>query len=149
MNNKFFSFVSYVFMSTLYILPALLLYSLSLYYPALTLPWAYFNNATGFTLLKWGWYGVLSLNFAWFANITFLVGTNLFFLKKYIHAIWVSLASLFLGSTTFMLDSVHHNGEMKLYYGFYLWLGSFACLGAISFYFMLYNNSNQIDDVKD
>ena len=136
-------------MSTLYILPALFLYGLSLYYPALTLPWAYFKNATGLTLLTWGWYGVLSLNFSWFANIAFLVGTQLFFLKKYKHAIWFSLISLFLGSTTFMLDSVHNNSKMQLYLGFYLWLGSFACLGAISFYFMLYNDSSHISDVKD
>jgi hypothetical protein len=68
----------------------------------------------GYLVFVWGWYAVSFLHFAWFGNVTWAIGTILFFKKRYTGFYILSLAT-----SAFCIDSYFYPSER--YLGFYLW----------------------------
>ena len=119
-----------------------------LYYKSLTLPAmgctdfgadsGRYTVSNGFEMLICGWMGFLKLNFAWVANILFLIAVPYFIANRLTVAFNCSLVSILLGQSTFLLFAVE--GEMHLFIGFYLWIASFVVLCAASFFLRKYSS---------
>jgi hypothetical protein len=93
----------------------------------------------GLDILLSGGFGIFVSNFAWFANVLFLIAILNAFGKKYTSAIVFSLGALALGLQAFTftawpLDegSVMKATLIRFEVGYYLWLTSFLVLGLYS-----------------
>lgn len=87
------------------------------------------TDMKGYTILFFGWAGILELNFAWFANIFFLYALFAFMAKQYKNSFNLSLAAIPFALSAFSFSRIPHF-ETNLYdeivdhlgAGYYLWL---------------------------
>ena len=68
----------------------------------------------GYLVFIWGWYALMFLHPAWFANVTWIICIALFFKKKHKALFIISVLTLLLSIDSYLYPS-HH------YIGFYLW----------------------------
>lgn len=123
--------------------------SLSLYVSSLFLPVLYLERekpVNGSTLLVAGWWGVLMLNPAWFANPAYFVAIGAFLRGAYPFSRRVSFVAIGLGLCSLYAKewwSTEARGTpiMHLGVGFYVWFVSMAALLASTF---LTDNANSL-----
>ena len=125
-----------------------ILFISSLFFPALL--FQYQKSLPGFQILAWGWWGILTLDFAWFANPIYLIG--LMYLKKeeYVAARYCSAGALVLGASSFSAKEWWFNEGsgtpiMGLGSAFYIWMLSFLLLFIGSFFVSAPNKALERD----
>lgn len=106
------------------------LFLASLWLPVIHTEW---KSTPGLFLLALGWFGVLQLHFAWFANPVFIVGWLALSFRRYHWSLLCGLAALPLGAQTFFLKTWYNDAfgaipVTGLGAGYYCWLGSFLTL---------------------
>lgn len=111
--------------------------SLALYATALALPAFHFSNyrpyLTGYSVLGWGWWGVLSFNFAWFANPLLWAAWLAFWRTNNRRALSLSLWALLLSFQSFFAREWWFNEGSgtpidRLGIGFYLWVAAIVAV---------------------
>jgi hypothetical protein len=119
------------------------LYVLSLFLPALE-----FNDhapVSGFTALMLGWWGVVTADFAWFANAAYFVAFFCCFLSDYRSAAVAASTAVPLALLSYGADSWYFNESRgtpiaKLGSAFYVWLASIVWLVIASSYLTILRN---------
>ncbi|MEM9280210.1 MAG: hypothetical protein AAGA96_00145 [Verrucomicrobiota bacterium] len=117
--------------------PILAVLSAGCYLTSLTLPGLLFdshNPIRGWQLLLMGWWGLLTFDFPWFANIFFFLSLIFAAFGKNIAALTLALVCLPLSSLTFFVEEWYFNegsGTPVTGIGpaFYAWFASFALWG--------------------
>lgn len=109
------------------------LFALSLFLPALL--FKSHDPLSGAHVLAWGWWGVVTLDFAWFANPAFIFASYAFLKRNFIRARVSAGGALLLGSLSFFTKEWWFNEGggtpiTGLGAAFYIWLMSFAVLFA-------------------
>jgi hypothetical protein len=108
----------------------------SLFFPALL--FADHEPQSGATLLAWGWWGLLTFDFAWFANPAYLAAMLALALRfhraaRILSAIAVALACLSFTTTEWWFNEGNATPVLGLGPAFYLWLLSLGILLVGSF----------------
>jgi hypothetical protein len=85
----------------------LCLLSMSLYVAALSLPAFIFKDGMlpGWYVLSFGWYGLLTLNVAWFANPVYMYSLSQMLRMRYRRAKWIALAATAISLQSWMADA--------------------------------------------
>jgi hypothetical protein len=117
-------------------IPALVI-SIALYLSSLLLPaitFAHHEPLSGLHVLAWGWWGVLSLNFAWFANPAYLVAVISLLSRRHRVALITSCSAFVLGLLAFFAKQWWFNEGSGtdiagLGAAFYVWMLSLLVLG--------------------
>jgi hypothetical protein len=117
----------------------LVLVSLGLYGIALFLPALQFEArppVKGITTLLWGWWGLLTYDFPWLANIAYFIAVVQIFLGKRASALKYAIAALVLGLLSLLVkkwffSEAEGTPVKNLGSAFYFWMGSFVALLAI------------------
>lgn len=115
---------------------AVLVISLAMYVYSLSLPALLFQHREalpGAHILAWGWWGILSLQFAWFANPAYAFAVIFYAKNKREHAVALCGGALLLGLTSFLAKEWWFNEGsgtpiLALGLGFQVWLLSFLVL---------------------
>ncbi len=86
---------------------------------------------SGGHVLGWGWWGLLTLDFAWFANPAFFLALIAIIAKRYRFAQVGSGIALILGASSFLADEWWFNEGSGtpiagLGIAFYVWMSSFV-----------------------
>lgn len=89
----------------------------------------------GWRLLLTGWYGFLILEFAWLANILFLLGVASRLLKADTAAGVAGIAAFAIGLLSLRSTHwiAHHERISHLGWGFYVWMAAFLVLASYLF----------------
>ena len=87
-----------------------------------------FTIEPGYMILLMGWLGVSVLNFAWIANLTYVITLILVMTNHLKWAYYFSVATLLIGLSGLLIYFDKANLQVGLYLGFYLWIGSFVLL---------------------
>ena len=124
-------------------------YVLSLFLPAIL--FHSHDSLPGYHILAWGWWGVLSLNFAWFANPCYLFSMYYYHSKNYklagiLSLVAVCLALMSLLAKKWWFNEGNSTAIAGLGSGFYIWFVSLLILFSGSAYlFWLYNPNIMIN----
>lgn len=113
-----------------------LIISLLLFIASLAMPALEFRQqppVLGVTTLLWGWWGVLTGDFPWFANGAYFVSALFAGLKQRVVAIVCSAIALGLGSLSHWVGKWYFNEAEgtpveRLGAAYYFWMASFAVL---------------------
>lgn len=113
-----------------------LIISGSIYVCSMPLPALLFERhepLTGIDILPWGWWGVLMLEFAWFANPAYIAAVLAFASKNNRFSMRACLVSLVLGLASFHAKEWWFNEGsgtkiIGLGAGYYVWMLSFCIL---------------------
>ena len=116
------------------------------YLSALPMPALLFSGhppVMGITTLLWGWWGVLTGDVPWFANLLYFLALGLVFLRFYKSAQLLSALALTFGCSSLYVRQWFFNEAggtpvIGLGLAFYLWMASFALLlvGSIGLYWL-------------
>ncbi|NOU49120.1 hypothetical protein HG263_00955 [Pseudoalteromonas sp. JBTF-M23] len=109
---------------------SVLIVSCALYLVSLCLPALHFAeqaSLAGYSLLLWGWWGVVTLDPAWFANPLFIIALVHCYLKGYKRAAIYSGGALVLALSSFKAKQWFFNEGggtpiTGLGVGFYIWI---------------------------
>src|SRR4030095_8355770 len=113
-----------------------LIVSLSLFIASLIMPALEFRTHSpviGLTTLLWGWWGVLTADFPWFANPMYFAAVFFAFLKLRAMTLICCAIALGLGSLSHSVREWYFNEAGgtpidRLGAAYYLWMSSFAVL---------------------
>ncbi|MBD1584732.1 hypothetical protein [Pseudoalteromonas sp. S16_S37] len=122
-----------------YKLPVLAI-SAALYLVSLCLPALHFAQQSplaGYSLLLWGWWGVVTLDLAWFANPLFIIAFVHCYLERYKRAAIYSGVSLVLALSSFTAKQWFFNEGggtpiTGLGIGYYVWIIAIIILLTLS-----------------
>ena len=113
---------------------SLFAYGVSLALPAFEL----FNQPSvrGYEVLALGLFGILSLNFAWYANTFYLLSVIAFLIKNYKFSSIAVLLAFFISLQSLTVHFWWYGGKdvpiLHLASGFYAWVTSFVVLAIAS-----------------
>jgi len=110
--------------------------SLSLFMASLGMPALVFREHSpvrGLTTLLWGWWGVATGDFPWFANVAYFAAVLFACLKQRTVAMTCCAIALGLGSLSHLVHSWYFNEAGgtpvdRLGAAYYFWMASFAAL---------------------
>src|SRR5258706_10450719 len=110
--------------------------SLCMYGVALFLPALEFEAHApdkGITTLLWGWWGLLTYDFPWLANIAYFIAVLQIFLGKRAGALKYAIAAVAIGLLSLLVRKWFFNEAegtpvKNLGSAFYFWMGSFVAL---------------------
>lgn len=107
---------------------SILLYSASLFLPAFHFQHA--DPVFGYTLLLWGWWGLLLLNPAWLANVAYPIALLSFYSRRYERSVIAAFITAALGLASVFANEWGQNGTPIKHLGvaFYLREASFLVL---------------------
>ena len=113
-----------------------LIFSLILFFVSLWLPALEFREHSavrGLTTLLWGWWGVLTGDFPWFANLAYFAAVFFSFLRQRAVAMICCVLALGLGSLSHWVHQWYFNEAggtpvARLGAAYYFWMASFAAL---------------------
>lgn len=117
---------------------SLLVFAASLALPALRL--ADGQAVPGWRLLVWGWFGLLTGDLPWFANLIYAVALACFVNRSWDLAWRLAAASALFGSLSMLVgdwwfDSADHRAVVGLGPAFYVWQAAFLLLAASAWAF--------------
>ena len=123
--------------------------SLGLYLYSLTLPalhFGYHEPLYGVSVLAEGWLGVISLEFAWFANPAFWFAVFLYVRRKFVRSLAASgvaivLCLLALGTKEWWFNEGVPSAVTDLGVGYYVWMTGIAVLLLIGGVFAILRES--------
>ena len=124
------------FSATAPIVISLILYAFSLFLPALR--FESHPPVKGITALMWGWWGLLSYDFPWLANLAYFVAVIQFSSGKRVGVLKFVLAAIGLGLLSLLVKHWYFSEAeatpvKSLGSGFYCWMSSFMVLLSLSF----------------
>ena len=113
-----------------------LIISLSLFIASLAMPALEFRQhppVRGLTTLLWGWWGVLTGDFPWFANAAYFAGLLFASLKQRAVSMACCVIALGLGSLSYWVRAWYFNEAggtpvANLGPAYYFWMASFTAL---------------------
>jgi hypothetical protein len=113
--------------------------SLALYVMALGLPALVFSShepVRGYDLLLWGWWGLLTFDFPWFANLAYFLAIFVVLLGarragQILSALAFAIGLLSLRVKAWYFAENEGTPIEKLGSAFYFWIASFLVLGVI------------------
>lgn len=119
---------------------SLLLASVTMYLLSLALPALHFEfrqPLQGYAVLGWGWWGILTFDFAWFANPAYLLSVLFYRNGSYVASLAACCVALGLGLLApATKEWWFHEGAptqiTALGTAYYVWLGSFGVLLFVS-----------------
>jgi hypothetical protein len=123
---------------TLHLVPvfvSLCLYGIALFLPALE--FEAHAPVKGITTLLWGWWGLLTYDFPWLANIAYFIAIAQISMGKHAAALKYGIAAVALGLLSLLVRKWFFNEAeatpvKNLGSAFYCWMGSFVAL--LAFY---------------
>ena len=110
---------------------SIILFGYSLSLPALL--FAHHRPLSGLTILAWGWWGILTLQYAWFANPTYAFALFWYGRQERLNTAFLSGLALLLGAAALGTKEWWFNegggtAIAGLGSGFVVWMSSFVCL---------------------
>jgi hypothetical protein len=134
-----------------------LLASAALYLFSLSLPTLHFKfhePLHGYSVLGWGWWGVLTGDFPWFANPAYVVSILWYVRRDFVWSLAGAGAATVLGLLALRTKEWwFHEGApsaiIALGAGYYAWMASFAVLLLFSAGFALASNSTMERDARE
>jgi hypothetical protein len=110
---------------------SIVFYAASLFLPAFH--FQYRDPLVGFTVLLWGWWGLLLLNPAWLANVVYPIAILSFYSRRYERSVITAFVTALLGlASLFAKEWSFNEGSgtpiKHLGVAFYLWEASFLVL---------------------
>ena len=110
--------------------------SLTFFVASLFMPVLIFEKeppVMGIKVLGWGWWGLLTFDFPWFANPAYFLALLFIILKKYRVAQISVLIAIGLGALSFFVHEWYFNEGggtpvVRLGHAFYFWMASFVVL---------------------
>jgi hypothetical protein len=132
---------------------AVLFVSLSLFIVSLAMPALEFRehpSVRGLETLLWGWWGVLTGDFPWFANPVYFAGILFACLKQRMVAMICCTLALGLGSLSHLVSEWYFNEAggtpvERLGAAYYVWMASFAALLAGMAFARIAPKHNHVD----
>lgn len=115
------------------LIAALTLYAVSLALPGLHL--LGYDPATGWDILRRGWFGIIIFEISWISNPLFAMAVAATLAKSSLAAAYLASGAFLLGLLSFRSTIwVFHHAEITgLGSGFYVWMAAFAILALGSF----------------